>query len=343
MLDFVKGQNIFEMGAEAIVNTVNCVGIMGKGLALQFKKEYPKNYKEYEAACKHGDVVPGKMFIHHTSSLLNPKYIINFPTKRHWKGKSKIEDIEAGLQNLAQEIQSLSIQSIVVPPLGCGNGGLDWAEVRPLIERYLSQLPDVDIKVIEPAHDISALKPESKKPNLTSVRALLILAINDYVLPGYELTLLEIQKLAYFLTLLGAPTNLKFQKGFYGPYDDKLNKVLEIIEGTYIQGFTGDRSPTAEIKLLSNAVEEAKAFLKTQETDYTELLKKLSDIIQGFEDPYGMEILSTVHFAVSESPDILDIPEEVVKATQWNPRKQKMLQDKHILKTLNHLKSLALV
>jgi O-acetyl-ADP-ribose deacetylase (regulator of RNase III) len=142
----LKTGNLLSENAEALVNTVNCVGIMGKGIALQFKRAYPENFRQYEKACKAGVVQPGHMFIFPTSNLSNPKYIINFPTKRHWRNKSKIEDIQSGLITLVEQVKLLGITSIAIPPLGCGNGGLNWADVKPLIESAFSQLDYCDQK-----------------------------------------------------------------------------------------------------------------------------------------------------------------------------------------------------
>jgi len=145
-----KTGDILEEEAEALVNTVNCVGSMRRGLALQFKKAWPENFKAYAAACRRHEVLPGRMFVFETGQLTPPHYIINFPTKRHWRGKSRMEDIEAGLKALAAEVRTRGIRSIAVPPLGAGLGGLDWAEVRTRIERTLEELPDVKVIVFEP-------------------------------------------------------------------------------------------------------------------------------------------------------------------------------------------------
>lgn len=147
-----KTGNILTEDVEALVNTVNCVGIMGKGIALQFKKTFPENFYAYAVACKKSEVKPGHMFVFATDQLWNPHYIINFPTKRHWRNMSNLLDIKTGLEALILEIQSLNIQSIAIPPLGCGNGGLDWLKVRPLIEQALSPLQDVQIIIFEPAN-----------------------------------------------------------------------------------------------------------------------------------------------------------------------------------------------
>ena len=149
MIEFKMG-DIFESDAEALVNTVNCVGIMGRGIALQFKNKYPENFRAYQQACKQEIVKPGKMFVFETEQLVLPKWIINFPTKRHWRGKSRIEDIESGLIDLVNVIQEKNIHSIAIPPLGAGLGGLDWEQVRSYIENALSHVKNVKIFVYEP-------------------------------------------------------------------------------------------------------------------------------------------------------------------------------------------------
>jgi O-acetyl-ADP-ribose deacetylase (regulator of RNase III) len=149
MIEIANG-NILEADAEALVNTVNCVGAMGKGLALQFKQAFPANYKAYEAACRAGEVVPGEMFIFDNGRLNKPRYIIDFPTKRHWRDNSRIEDIQSGLRALIEDVRRLGIRSIAVPPLGCGLGGLNWRDVRPMIENSFSELPDVSVLLFPP-------------------------------------------------------------------------------------------------------------------------------------------------------------------------------------------------
>lgn len=149
MIELTRG-NLLETEVDAMVNTVNCVGVMGKGIALQFKQAFPDNFKAYQTACRAGDVVPGRMFVHANGNLVNPRYIINFPTKRHWRGQSRLEDIHSGLKALIAEVQRLGIRSIAVPPLGCGLGGLDWRVVRPMIEQAFAALPEVRVLLFEP-------------------------------------------------------------------------------------------------------------------------------------------------------------------------------------------------
>jgi O-acetyl-ADP-ribose deacetylase (regulator of RNase III) len=144
------GDLLNEIDVDAVVNTVNCVGVMGKGIALQFKNKWPENFRAYQAACNAKRVRPGRMFIHDCGGLVQPRYIINFPTKDHWRGKSSIDYIRDGLVDLVAEIRRLRIRSLAVPPLGCGNGGLAWPEVSPLIESALAPLDDVDVRLFEP-------------------------------------------------------------------------------------------------------------------------------------------------------------------------------------------------
>ncbi len=158
-----------DLDVEALVNTVNCVGIMGRGIALQFKNAFPDNFKAYAAACKRDEVQPGRMFVFETGRLM-PKYIINFPTKRHWKGKSRIEDIRSGLEALVHEIRARRIRSIAVPPLGSGLGGLEWNRVRPLIQDALGQIDGLRVVVFEPngSGDVKAGAQSRDVPSMTS-------------------------------------------------------------------------------------------------------------------------------------------------------------------------------
>ncbi|TAL18337.1 Appr-1-p processing protein [bacterium] len=337
MIKIVSG-NLLGAEAEAVVNTVNCVGIMGKGIALQFKQTYPENFTAYERACKAQKVVPGKMFVFSTGRLVNPKYIINFPTKRHWKGKSKIEDIKRGLVALVEEVKTRSIRSIAIPPLGCGLGGLEWSEVKPLIENAFSNLDEVQVLLFAPgdAPKPDEIKINTKDPGMTRSRALFIKLIERYCAPGYQLTLLEIQKLAYFLQEGGEPLRLRFAKMKYGPYADNLNHVLQRLEGHYIRGY-GDRSRKAQIHLLPDAVKIADAELAGDSTG-TEHLDRVAALIEGFETPYGMELLSTVHWVCHESPSIAsDLDKVRASIAAWNERKQNLFTPKHIQVALRRL------
>ncbi|MBS2008429.1 MAG: macro domain-containing protein [Cyanobacteria bacterium SZAS TMP-1] len=334
MIEVGKG-NLLTADAEAIVNTVNCVGIMGKGIALQFKQAYPENFAAYAKACRSGDVRPGQMFIVAKDDDRNPKFIVNFPTKRHWKEKSNIEDIKTGLEALVLEVQGLGIASIAIPPLGCGNGGLNWSDVKPLIEQAFSRVPSVRVLLYEPNGTPPAkdMPIGTELPSLTRARAMLIHLVQIYGMPGYDLTLLEIQKLAYFLQAAGEPLRLHYAKEKFGPFANNLNHVLQKLEGHFLSGYGDHAAAGAQIRTLPGAAESAQQFLLPY-ADAIARLNRVSRLIEGFETPYGMELLATVHWiATREDPLAAKDSERAVLGVQaWSPRKSNLFVAKHIQK-----------
>lgn len=331
MIEITRG-NILEADVEALVNTVNCIGYMGKGIALQFKKAFPENFEAYARACKAEKVRPGKMFVYPTEDLMNPKYIINFPTKRHWRGKSRLGDIETGLKALVKEIRHLEIRSVAVPPLGCGLGGLDWATVRPMIEKALDELPNVRVLLFEPVGtpDAKAMPVRTKHPKMTVARALFIKLMQQYSEMDYRLTLLEIQKLAYFLQEAGESLKLKYEPGLYGPYAHNLNKVLEIMESHFIEGYGDTQKPDVEISLLPGAAEKASEFLERRQ-ECQARLARVAELIEGFETPYGLELLSSAHWAAKhDSAPAKNADDAIKKIQQWSDRKRRMFRPEHI-------------
>lgn len=343
MIKFVKG-NLLEADVEALVNTVNTVGVMGKGIALQFKQAFPENYQAYEKAHRNDEIQPGKVLIFSTGKFVNPKYILNFPTKRHWRGKTRLDDIETGLLDLVRLIKEYQIKSIAIPPLGCGFGGLDWKDVRPRITAAVQGLDEVGVLIFEPkgAPHPEQMKVKTKRPNLTFGRAALIMLIDKYRIAGYKLTLLEVQKLAYFLQSMGEPLKLYFKKHKYGPYAENLNFVLQRLEGHFIRGY-GDRSQSAAIHLLPGAAGEAEKFLE----QYPETLARVNQVaklINGFESPYGMELLSTVLWLVEENPEVIEDSSAVVQEFfNWNKRKREKFQVDHIEIAWNRIQQDTLV
>jgi O-acetyl-ADP-ribose deacetylase (regulator of RNase III) len=331
MIEFRHG-DILRTDAEALVNTVNCVGVMGRGIALQFKKAFPENFKYYKAVCDKKEIQPGRMVIHELNRILNPRYIINFPTKRHWKGMSKIEDIESGLKALVTEVRSRNIQSIAVPPLGCGLGGLDWKQVLLLIETAFHELPDVHVMLFEPKSGPAAEDMVKAKqiPEMTVGRASLVALMRCYLAAVMDpfISLLEIHKLMYFMQEAGEPLRLRYSKAIYGPYSENLRHVLTLLEGHFILGY-GDANddPETHIELIPGAVEQAENFLKHHSQTNTRF-DSVVKLIEGFETPFGMELLATVHWVVTR--DGADSLDKAIKRTyNWNDRKQ-MFKEKHI-------------
>ena len=322
MIEFTTG-DILRADAEAMVNTVNCVGIMGRGVALQFKNAFPANFKAYEAACAREEVRPGKMFVFETRDLTGPKFIINFPTKRHWRGKSRMEDIESGLKALVEEVRNRGIRSIAVPPLGSGLGGLNWADVRPRIEAALCGVNDLHVIVFEPNSAPVATKSR-EVPNMSPGRAALVVLIHRYLggLMDPFVTLLEIHKLMYFMQEAGEPLRLKYVKAPYGPYAENLRHVLHAVEGHLVSGYVdGGDAPDKQIELVPGAVQDAEAFLN-ENRETVSRFDRVGKLVEGFETPFGLELLATVHWVVTRE-NAVDADDAAARVYLWNERKRR--------------------
>lgn len=308
MIEFKTG-NIFESDAEDLVNTVNCVGVMGRGIALQFKNKYPENFKAYQQACKQELLKPGKVFVFETEQIVLPKWIVNFPTKRHWRGKNRIEDIKSGLIDLANFIQEKNIHFIAIPPLGASLGELDWNEVRLRIEKALSHIENVSIVVCETngTPETTQINYSTKVPEMTPGRAALIELMNRYLKGWLDpyISLLEVHKLVYFMQESGENLRLKYVKHHYGPYAENLRHVLKSIEGYFISGYAdGGDIPNKPLKLVPGSVEEAQQFLSKHADSYAHF-DRVTELVDGFESSYGLELLATVHW-LAKKEGIMD-------------------------------------
>ena len=256
----------------------------------------------------------------------SPHWIINFPTKRHWKGKSRLEDIRTGLVDLVRIIGEKGIRSIALPPLGCGLGGLDWAVVRPLIENALSSVPEVQVYLFEPGDPPAAkeMVNRTRRPKLPRAKAAALGLMDSYLagLMDVWVSLLEIHKLTYLLQEAGESTlELQFQPGPYGPYATNLRHVLNNLEGHYLLGYgEGGDDPRKPIELVEGAAQEARAVLEA----HPETLRRFHEVtrlIQGFESAYGMELLATVHW-VADRDRAATLDQAVEKVHAWSPRKR---------------------
>ena len=324
MIQFKTG-NLLTEDVEALVNSVNCVGVMGRGIALQFRNVFPANYQAYAEACKQHEVKPGQMLVYETGQLTNPRYIINFPTKRHWKGKSRMADIEAGLVALVEEIRRRNIQSIAIPPLGSGLGGLEWSAVRERIETALHSLGDRQIIIYEPSNVTSDARANysSNVPRMTVGRAALVGLIDRYLrgLLDPFVTLLEVHKLMYFLQETGEPLRLCYVRGVYGPYAENLRHMMNEIEGHLIVGYAdGGDAPDKQLELVPGALEEANAFLQNKNDTRTRLAR-VSALVEGFESPFGLELLATVQWIATRAP-VRSIDDVIAQTYAWNERKR---------------------
>lgn len=338
MIESATG-NLLDSDADALINTVNTVGVMGKGIALQFRRAYPAMFDAYKRACESGEVEVGRMHIWPTGQMTGPRYIINFPTKHHWRGRSKLEYIEGGLRDLVRVIAELGIRSIAVPPLGAGNGGLDWTAVRPLVVRYLGHMADTRVLLYEPGETPRAkeMANATAKPALTVGRAALISILASYISVAVGASQVEVQKLMYFLQVAGERLSLRYVPGKYGPYADNLRHVLSEMEGHYLVGF-GDGSARVmdaePIEVLPGAV-RASAEVLIDHTETVERIRRVLDLVEGFDSMYGVELLATVHWAVMEGAT--DTRSVVKRVHEWSPRKRGLFTERHVEIAHQHL------
>lgn len=340
-MKYITG-NMLEAETEALVNTVNTVGVMGKGIALQFKERFPMNFKIYKAACKKGEMLVGKMLVVKENTLNGEKLIINFPTKTEWFKKSEYSYIEDGLKDLANVIEKYKIKSIAIPPLGCGNGGLKWEKVKPMMEKYLGQLPNVSIQIYEPNEAVKEVlqKEEIKKEvGLTAARAMLLYALFNYEKLGEVATIFSANKLAYFLQTSGEPMRLQFVPYKYGPYAQAIEKVLYAMNGKYLTGIEQMKARAFEpLQLNYEKYDEVKQYVNTNLTsDQKQRLESVFRIIDGFETTLSLEILSSAHFLITENPNLTE-DQLFNKIQDWNERKKNLVTKEYINIALEHLR-----
>lgn len=308
MIHYTRG-NLLEADTEALVNTVNTVGVMGKGIALMFKEAFPENYRRYREACKTGEVQVGRMFVAPGPELTGPRWIINFPTKKHWRNRSRMEWLLEGLQDLRRVIQEKEIRSIAIPPLGCGNGGLDWRNVRPAIEAALNDLEPVEIHVYEPTDRYQNVAKKRGVQKLTPARALVAEIVRRYGIISPDCSVLEVQKLAWFLERSierrGLPNHLdlQFTAHRYGPYAERLRHLLNDLDGSYLhcERRLADARPRDSIWFEEAQKERVGLYLRTEEqgNQLREALEATEALIDGFQSPHGMELLATVDWLLT--------------------------------------------
>ena len=313
---------------------------MGKGIALQFKERFPANFRIYQKACKTGEVRIGKMLVVGENSLEGDKLIINFPTKTDWKKKSRYEYIEEGLKDLVRVIKELKISSIAIPPLGCGNGGLDWNRVKLMMKDYLSDLKNVDVLIFEPSEEVkSVLQKQDRKKDikLTIGRAMILAALFKYERFGERASVFAANKLAYFLQETGQDLKLEFKQYAYGPYAQAMDKVLYAMNGKYLKGLEQmSIKPFEQIELNYSYQDEVMEYVKNVlSVAEKERLSNLFKAIEGFESTLSLEILSSTHFALKSNPQIPK--EQLVKKVQWNERKQRLITPEYVNLAYQHL------
>lgn len=337
MIKYIEG-DIFESDAQALVNTVNTVGVMGKGIALQFKKAFPNNFKAYSEACKNKDIRIGKVFVFRDANLkMGDRIIINFPTKTDWRKPSEYSFISKGLDELVRVISVYDIKSIALPPLGSGNGGLEWEKVKNMINEKLRDL-NVDITVYEPSSHIKEhLKKERTK--LTDARALLLFALYDLVRNGEFVSEFSSEKICYFMQRFGAQKyfKLKFTPEFYGPYSGKVRYMLNALNGSYIMGYSDmDKKPFEPLTLVADGFETVIEYIDNK-PELKEITSKVSALLDGFYSDFGLELLSSIDY-IMHSKKSTDKQMITDSLNSWTDRKRSLFSDQtYIDISIRHL------
>lgn len=318
MIRYTEG-NLLESGAEALVNTVNTVGVMGKGIALMFRERFDDNYRLYRAACKAGEVQVGRLFVTAPNELSGPRWIVNFPTKQDWRAPSRIEWVREGLLDMRRFLIEHQVRSVAIPPLGAGNGGLAWAAVRDEIERALADVEGTDIVVFQPTGQYQNVAKREGVQALTPARALIVELVRRYSVLGFECSLLEIQKLAWLLERsirrfdLPDLLDLRFEANRYGPFTRRLTKLLNSLDGSYLHcdKRLADAGPLDEIWFEPKMREQVSAYLASGDArQFQPALDEVGTQIRGFESPFGMELLATVDWLLAREgcePTVSDI------------------------------------
>jgi len=350
MITYTQG-NLLDAPVEALVNTVNTVGVMGKGIALMFKERFPENMKAYAIACKQQQVVTGKMFVTETGELMGPRWIVNFPTKQHWRADSRMEWIEDGLQDLRRFLLEENVRSVAIPPLGAGNGGLNWPDVRARIECTLSDLPGVEILIYEPTEKYQNVAKSTGVKKLTPARAMIAELVRRYWVLGMECSLLEIQKLAWLLQRAiklhqqEDVLKLHFEAHNYGPYAHNLNHLLNALDGNYLKAEKRipDSQPLDIIWFNDREKEHIEAYLKNEAKEWLPALEQVSQMIDGFESPFGMELLATVDWLLSQGecqPTLNSVKTGLQRwpaGKHWANRKMKLFDDSTLQFAINRV------
>ena len=346
--------DLFESSAQTLVNTVNCVGIMGKGIALEFKKRFPDMYEDYVARCAAGEVKLGRPYLYRT--LFQP-WILNFPTKEHWRSVSKLSDIIAGLEYLHDHYREWGIESLAVPPLGCGHGQLEWRVVGPTLYRYLASLdipvdlyaphgtPQAELDEVflgqSPAMASADMPTREVKINPAWVALVEIVARIERERYHWPVGRITFQKIAYFATESGIPTELQFARGSYGPFAADLKPLITKLVNNGLLSeehvgrmFTIKPGPTYE-----DAAQQYGPYLRQWEPT----IDQIADLFLRMKGQQA-EIAATVHFAAhslgnrdSASTSEAEVLQEVM---QWKQRRRPPLADDEVAQTIRNLNML---
>lgn len=328
MIEYTKG-NMFECNADCLVNTVNCEGFMGKGIAYQFKMRFPENNKSYIKACKSGELTVGK--VHHF--IEDGITIVNFPTKDKWRGPSKIEYVEEGMQYFVELLPRLNVKKVAIPPLGCGNGGLRWEEVKNIIINTITVVEDkYDFIIFEPS---SSYKAIPKKPPQISVSGLVLLDIRMNL---KRFNGIRLQKAGYFTNLFMEEEYFKFDKWKYGPYSHSIDIVARSIKE--YQQFYGIDNSKATFEQIYQTICSEKVDNKFKKLHIA--AKKSTDYINNIKTDKKLEGVATVLYLVQNGEQ--KNKEKIVDGfKKWSQDKANRFSKKYILECIDYLEETSII
>lgn len=346
--------DLFKSRAQTLVNTVNCVGVMGKGIALEFKKRFPDMYKDYVSRCRKGEVKLGHPYLYKRTV---PPWILNFPTKDHWRSLTKLDDIVNGLEYLFRHYKQWRINSLAVPPLGCGSGQLEWRIVGPTLYRYLERL-DIPVELYAPygiPHE--ELQPEFLEQAEPSEFAKYIKSKPHWINPGW-IGLVDIlrrieeqpfhwpvgrtifQKIGYVATEEGLPTRLQCRKGSYGPFCSALKSVItKLLNNGLIR--EERLGPMFAVKVGPTFKDAQKAYADDL-SKWEPILEKTADLFMRM-DTKQTEVVTTVLFTARSMARTHDQPSErdiVDEVMQWKRRSRPPLEKGEVALAVRNLAAL---
>ena len=342
----LKG-DLLKSNMHALINTVNTVGVMGKGVALAFKKRYPEMYQDYVERCERGEVRLGEPYVYRAGDHL----IVNFPTKEHWRSVSRLQDIVAGLDYLERHYKEWQIKSLAVPPLGCGNGQLEWRVVGPILLRHLQRL-DIPVELYAPHGStllgeiqldlLDQLDPQEKEQQWRLEPWLVAIAETVSRLESlryhWPVGRVMLQKIVYFATVAGLPTGMEFQRASYGPFASDLKAAVGRMQNN---GILTEQPRRRMIELRSGpALDDARASYSDQLAKWNDLIDRLVDLAARF-DTNGAEVAATVHYAAQDlhnqfgrTPTVAEV---VAYVEDWKPRRNPRLERNDILRAVVNL------
>lgn len=323
--------------ADALANGVNIRGVMGRSLAGRFKRRFPEMFREYERMARRGELEMGRVHVWSTGGEA-PRFVVNVPTKRHWRSRARLDDVEQGLADLARIVAERGITSIAVPALGCGSGGLEWSAVRPLVEVAFTPLPDVDVRLYAPRDGtVPAPEGDPRRAVVTPGRAALVATLHRYGGVTAQVTVLEVEKLAYFLQEAGQGLRLSYEDGAAGPASDGLVHLLGPLEGSILTG-SGDGTDRAAVVELRPGVGEEAAAVVAATPALAARVDRVLALARGFESPYGLQLLATLHWAATRDEQVAGDPERatalVVEEREWSAR---LFTGAHVEAAATHL------